>query len=166
MAIALTSTLATATTAPASGSTTAARPTVTTTRTTSLTASEQKNATATTRIDWDAVFYALHQVETSGRLGPILGDGGAALGPLQIHKGYHLDSGVDGPYSNCSSLAFSKRVVRGYMARYATERRLGRPVTVQDIARIHNGGPNGYKKRATLKYAEKFMRYYNDYSQH
>ena len=119
-------------------------------------------ATATTSLDWERVIHAIHMVETSGRLGPIVGDGGAALGPLQIHRGYHLDSGVDGAYSNCSSLAFSKRVVRGYMARYATKRRLGRNPTPVDIARIHNGGPNGYKKKATLGYAKKFMEFYND----
>lgn len=120
-------------------------------------------ATATTKTDlnWDAIFYAIHQVETSGRLGPIVGDGGAALGPLQIHRGYHQDSGVSGPYRNCSSLAYAKRVVRGYMDRYAVERRLGRPATALDIARIHNGGPNGYKKKATLGYAAKFERHYN-----
>ena len=101
-------------------------------------------------------------METSGRLGPILGDGGAALGPYQIHRGYHKDSGVKGPYSNCSSLAYSRTVVRAYMARYATQRRLGRAPTPVDIARMHNGGPNGHKKKATLKYAKKFMEYYND----
>ena len=32
----------------------------------------------------DSFFRALHIVETSGRTGAILGDGGKALGPLQI----------------------------------------------------------------------------------
>ena len=41
------------------------------------------------------------------------------------------------------------------MARYATEERLGRPVTLEDIARIHNGGPNGYKKQSTIPYWKK-----------
>ena len=112
---------------------------------------------------WDAIYYALHQVETSGREGPILGDGGRALGPLQIHRAYHKDSGVAGEYARCASLYYSRLVVRGYMDRYATKRRLGRAPTPQDIARIHNGGPNGHKKRATLKYAERFMVYYNEY---
>lgn len=118
---------------------------------------------STDRTDWDAIFYAIHQVETSGRLGPIVGDGGAALGPLQIHRGYHKDSGVSGPYSNCSSLDYAKRVVRGYMDRYAVKRRLGRVPTPVDIARIHNGGPNGYRKKATDGYGRKFLRYYNEY---
>ena len=47
------------------------------------------------------------------------------------------------------------RIFRAYMDRYATEERLGRPVTFEDIARIHNGGPNGYKKKSTLRYWEK-----------
>ena len=40
------------------------------------------------------------------------------------------------------------------MDRYATERRLGHPATDEDIARIHNGGPNGYKHDSTLGYWE------------
>ena len=36
--------------------------------------------------------------------------------------------------------------------RYANEKRLGRKVTNEDRARIHNGGPNGYKKKATVGY--------------
>ena len=95
---------------------------------------------------------AIHQVETSGRLGPIEGDNGAALGPLQIHKAYHADSGIPGPYSQCADYDYSVRVFEAYMARYATVRRLGRKATAQDIARIHNGGPNGYKRNSTLAY--------------
>lgn len=96
---------------------------------------------------------AIHAVETSGRLGPIRGDGGAALGPLQIHKACWIDANMpDGCYEDVSNLAYAKRVFARYMARYATERRLGRPVTDEDRARIWNGGPNGYKKPATNKY--------------
>ena len=98
---------------------------------------------------------AIHQVETGGRIGDIRGDGGKALGPLQIHRVCWLDAKVPGRYEDCANLSYSKRVFAAYMERYATERRLGRPVTDEDRARIWNGGPNGYKKRATLKYWEK-----------
>jgi hypothetical protein len=47
------------------------------------------------------------------------------------------------------------------MARYATSKRLGRPVTDQDRARIWNGGPNGYKKKATLGYWAKVRKELN-----
>lgn len=114
-----------------------------------MTTSDQKT------VDWDRIIHAIHMVETGGRMGPILGDGGAALGPLQIHRGYHADSNVEGPYSRVSDLEYASSVFRAYMDRYATVSRLGHKPTYEDIARIHNGGPNGYKKRATLKYWEK-----------
>ena len=43
---------------------------------------------------------------------------------------------------------------KAYMQRHANARQIGRHVTVEDIARIHNGGPNGYKKTAITE-AEK-----------
>ncbi len=95
---------------------------------------------------------AIHHVESSGRLGPIVGDGGDSLGPLQIQRACWQDAGVPGKYEDVADLAYAKRVFSAYMARYATERRLGRRVTDEDRARIWNGGPNGYKKKATIKY--------------
>ena len=118
-------------------------------------------ANANGTLDLDRLAAAIHQVETSGRLGPILGDGGAALGPLQIHKAYHADSGVPGPYSRCADYAYSVRVYKAYMARYATARRLGRAPTAQDVARIHNGGPSGWKRKSTLGYWAKVNKEFN-----
>lgn len=89
---------------------------------------------------------AIHLVETGGRLGAIKGDGGRALGPLQIHRAYWLDSRVPGRYEQCADLAYSTRVLNAYMARYCPN---GDDET---IARIHNGGPRGHKKTATLRY--------------
>ena len=109
----------------------------------------------------DALIDAVHMVESSGRTGPILGDGGAALGPLQIHRACWQDANLPGRYADCADLEYSKRVFRAYMARSATARRLGRPVTDQDRARIWNGGPNGYKKRATINYWTKVQKELN-----
>ena len=105
---------------------------------------------------------AIHMVESSGRTGPILGDGGAALGPLQIHRACWIDANIGGTYSQCAGLAYSKRVFASYMARYATSKRLGRAVTDQDRARIWNGGPNGSKKKATVAYWNKVKEQMND----
>lgn len=99
---------------------------------------------------------AIHVVETGGRTGPIKGDGGKALGPLQIHWVCWKDANMpDGTYEDCADLSYAKRVFARYMARYATERRLGRPVTDEDRARIWNGGPNGWRKEATKVYWSK-----------
>ena len=57
------------------------------------------------------------------------------------------------------SVEYSERVMQSYMCCYANSSRLGRPVTKQDIARIHNGGPNGYKKFSTISYWVKVRSY-------
>ena len=101
-------------------------------------------------------FRALHVVETSGRTGAIIGDNGRALGPLQIHRAYHADARIGGDYSRCADLDYSKRVVTAYLQRYAPQAWASGDVTT--LARIHNGGPRGDKKSATLGYAAKVAR--------
>ncbi len=96
---------------------------------------------------------ALHQVETQGRHGAIKGDGGRALGPLQIHHVYWKDAKVKGKYSDCSDLAYSITVAKAYMKRYAPK--AYRDNNYEVLARIHNGGPSGHKKLATIKYWNK-----------
>jgi hypothetical protein len=104
----------------------------------------------------DSFFRALHIVETSGKRGPILGDGGRALGPLQIHRGYHADARIGGDYARCADLDYSKRVVSAYLQRYAPQAWAAGDVTT--LARIHNGGPRGDKKQATIGYGNKVAR--------
>ncbi len=41
-----------------------------------------------------------------------------------------------------------------YMERWATRKRLGRTPTYEDMARIHNGGPNGHRQKSTIEYWE------------
>lgn len=103
----------------------------------------------------DRFFKALHQVESSGRTGMVIGDNGKALGPLQIHRKYFQDAIKVDPslgknYFQVTDLKFAKRVVTAYLKRYA-------PTAVkkkdfQTLARIHNGGPRGLKNTATLEY--------------
>jgi len=89
-----------------------------------------------------------------------VGDNGNAIGPYQIWKVYwrdavDFDPSIGGCYEDCIDKEYSEKVVLAYWKRYATERRLGRPVTDQDRARIHNGGPLGYNKKSTEKYWKK-----------
>ena len=104
------------------------------------------------------VLAAIRIVESNDDLNAV-GDGGDSIGCYQIQKCYWLDakefSDLDGTYLDCYNRGYADRTVRFYMARYATERRLGREVTQEDVARIHNGGPNGYKKECTKKFWEK-----------
>lgn len=101
-------------------------------------------------------FRALHIVETSGRTGAILGDNGRALGPLQIHKGYHADARIGGDYARCADLDYSRRVVSAYLQRYAPQAWAAGDVTT--LARIHNGGSRGATKQATVAYGNKVAR--------
>lgn len=104
----------------------------------------------------DSFFRALHIVETSGRTGAILGDGGKALGPLQIHRAYHADARIGGDYSRCADLDYSKRVVSAYLQRYAPQAWAAGDVTT--LARVHNGGLRGASKPATVNYGAKVTR--------
>ena len=110
----------------------------------------------------------MRQVETGGKRDPenAVGDNGKSRGPYQIMEGYYNDAVEHDPslldggksYDNVhgqGSIEYPERVIQAYMNRYATERRLGHPVTDEDIARIHNGGPNGFRKCSTLKYWRK-----------
>lgn len=101
-------------------------------------------------------FRALHLVETSGRHGPILGDNGRSLGPLQISRAYWQDSRVPGKYEQVVDLAYARRVVTAYLKRYAPK--AWAAGDVRTLARIHNGGPSGHHKTATLAYANKVLK--------
>ena len=85
-------------------------------------------------------------------------------------RGYYNDAAQFNPslrnsgksYENVygpGSMDYSERVMQSYMNRYATVRRLGRQATDEDIARIHNGGPNGYRNPNTLQYWRKVQSY-------
>ncbi len=104
----------------------------------------------------ESFWRALHQVETSGRHGAILGDNGKSLGPLQISRAYHADSRVAGSYEQVTDLAYARRVATAYLKRYAPQ--AWEAGDVATLARIHNGGPTGHKKTVTLGYADRVRR--------
>jgi|TARA_R100001480_G_C4627842_1_gene167419 soluble lytic murein transglycosylase-like protein len=101
---------------------------------------------------------ALIAVESSGDPNAI-GDNGLAYGCLQLHSAYVQDAAEyarqDWTHEDAFNPATAEQIVRAYMARYATKKRLGREPTYSDLARMHNGGPNGSKKAATDKYWQK-----------
>ena len=121
-------------------------------------------AHAITDKELNDVLAAIRVVESNNNPNAV-GDNGNAIGIYQIWKSYWKDaterSGIDGKYLDCYNVDYADRIVRAYMKRYATERRLGRKVTQEDIARIHNGGPNGYKKESTEKYWSKVKKILN-----
>ena len=109
----------------------------------------------------DALLCAIAIVESSGNPHAI-GDDGRALGLYQIHAVYAEDVnrilGVN-IYQHADALnpAHASNMVRIYLSHYATPERIGRPVTDEDRARIHNGGPNGWREESTKGYWRKVL---------
>ena len=54
--------------------------------------------------------------------------------------------------------ALSIWICQKYLEMYATEKQLGRKPTFEDLARIWNGGPSGWKSRRTEVYWQKVCR--------
>ena len=113
------------------------------------------------------VLSAIRSVESSNNPDAV-GDSGNAIGVYQIWNSYHKDAveftnSISGNYRDCFDPDYADRIVRAYMQRYATEKRLGRPVTQRDIAVMHNGGPRGVwakgkKKQNVDKYWAKVQK--------
>lgn len=83
-----------------------------------------------------------------------------AYGCLQIRQpavdDYNRRHGTSFKAEDClGNRALSVAICRWYIGNYATERRLGRKPTDEDVARIWNGGPHGWKKVSTIEYWEK-----------
>lgn len=99
---------------------------------------------------------ALIQQESGGN-DHAIGDNGKAYGCLQIWQ-----SVLDDVNRRCGTKVkqqdllgnrgLSIWVCEQYINMYATSKRLGRTPTLQDMARIWNGGPNGWKRSSTVGY--------------
>ena len=107
----------------------------------------------------DRLLDAIEWVESGGR-GKETPDGdmGRSVGPYQIQLDYLADAnawlGTDFTHQEMRDPAKARFVVCGYLDRYGQhyERSVGRVATLEVLARIHNGGPNGWQKKATVNY--------------
>ena len=105
----------------------------------------------------DKFMSAIHQVETSSVQ---VGDHGKAIGPFQIWHSYwsdakEFDPTLGGSYRDCYRYDYAKRVVEAYLKRHAPTLMAKRDYYT--MARIHNGGPSGYKKASTNDYAQRVV---------
>ena len=99
------------------------------------------------------------QVESKGNVNSPRGDAGTAYGILQIRQGCLTDvNRANGTNIKLTDLEGARElsywVFAEYMKLYARTDRLGHEATLVDMGRIWNGGPNGYKRSATLHYAD------------
>ena len=66
------------------------------------------------------------------------------------------DPSIGGVYEDVAKdKEYAEKCILAYWDRYATIKRLGREPTDEDRARIHNKGPNGYKKESSIPYWNK-----------
>ena len=103
---------------------------------------------------------ALMQVESGGDCQAV-GDGGRSHGPYQIGWAYWSDAGggegsyltaVDDP-DMCEYMMFK------YWNRYC--RKALSELDFETLARVHNGGPNGWKQASTNKNCQKVVEIYD-----
>jgi|TARA_R100001460_G_scaffold26114_3_gene52718 hypothetical protein len=106
-------------------------------------------------------------IETGGHPDPVnaVGDGGKALGILQMHKAYVADAAeyanVDWTHVDALDPLEAKDIFLAYMSRYAKMERKPNDMSYEEfVSRIHSGGPLGYKKKSTISYWEKFKKLY------
>ena len=97
-------------------------------------------------------FNAVRSVETGGVAQPqdAVGDGGRSIGPYQISRAYWADSGISGDWTRCKDRAYAEAVMLAFWKRYCPEALRLRDF--ETLARVHNGGPRGDRKDATLAY--------------
>lgn len=103
-------------------------------------------------------FDALWMTESNKQLDPKDGDNGKSIGPYQIQETYFLDAknfdaSIDFKYKDCRKKDKAEIVIRAYMKRYAPKAL--ESDDYETLARVHNGGPKGHKKKSTLRYWQK-----------
>lgn len=114
------------------------------------------SAQAETDKEFNRFARAINHVEAQGKRHHVRpGDGGRAIGPLQIHWSYwhdavQSDSSLGGAYADCKRWDYSVRVMKACLTRYAPQAMANKDW--QTLARIHNGGPTGPSESATKKY--------------
>lgn len=92
----------------------------------------------------DQVLDAINQVEATGQRDHVpRGDHGHAIGGLQIHRSYWVDSRVDGTWEMCEDYPYSVRVAKAYFKRYEPD-----ALEPRVIAMLHHYGP-GWRSKNT-----------------
>lgn len=103
---------------------------------------------------------ALAVVESNNNVNAI-GDNGKAIGVLQIWKVVVNDVNTvyntNYTHKNMYNKEKSYKVASLYLKHYGKQytKQTKKPADLKTLARIWNGGPQGYKKPATLKYWNK-----------
>lgn len=117
------------------------------------------SAAPSTDEDWTAFLDVIAKVESNGNETVAITDvnGRKSVGCLQIQQAYLTDSRLNYTLEDMKDKTKAYAVAKAYLQRYGASytRRTGKPATFEVLARIHNGGPKGAERAATLPYIEK-----------
>ncbi len=107
--------------------------------------------------DWlDRLIEKIRLVESSNKLNPPDGDGGNAIGPLQIHQCVIDDVnekfGTNFTIDDCRKIESAELIARLYIQWWMDAYK------EEIAARIFNGGPRGWRKRSTDGYYKKIRK--------
>ena len=122
-------------------------------------------------MNWSLLLYSIMVVESGGCEDPARARGDLkdghyrSVGAFQIQRAVVDDCnrvypGVRFTYKDRESIERSALICRHYLAYWGNQyqKRTGKAATYEVLARIWNGGPYGYKKKATDPYWEKIRR--------
>ena len=107
------------------------------------------------------VLAILWHAEADGYRYPPDGDGGLAKGPYQIHACVVQDVnavyGTSFTHEQMRNLGLARYVCLRYLQHWGGHYKIttGKEPTLEVYCRIWNGGPNGWKRKATVKYWER-----------
>lgn len=116
-----------------------------------------------TSINMGLLLKALITVESRGN-DKAVGDNGKAFGPLQIHQevvdDYNRWTGSKLKHEDMFDRNTAMKVCVKYLAMYGKiyQKKTGKAPSYEVLARIWNGGPNGYKNPNTDHYAAKVLK--------
>ena len=122
--------------------------------------------TASADVKLPEIREVLKHVESNHRPS-IIGDNGASFGILQIQQGaiddVNLKFGTSYTHQDAFDIVCAEEIFDLYVTIWADhlEKREGREATTEDIVRIWNGGPIGYKRHSTKYYFKKYLNYKN-----
>lgn len=113
--------------------------------------------------EFNELLDAISFIESNNR-NTVIGDNGKSVGRFQISKAYIDDVNrflknkkIRYSYEDRNDPIKSREIVRVYLIEYGKHysKVTGKIPSIEVYARIHNGGPSGWKKSATNVYVKK-----------
>jgi hypothetical protein len=115
-------------------------------------------------MDWLVMMLVVIQMETSGNPNMMVGDGGMAIGIVQIHeivvREYNEEHKTSYHHEDVRNPVLSIAICKWYLQKWGKDSK-----SPSDLYRIWNGGPKGKEKNSTYNKGKKAEKLYAEFSQ-